>query len=512
MSPEDNSAKYRKRLSQAHPPIIPFLGIHLGDLIYLHEAKRKELSRNDFESARRRESQSATVIDRLLQWQATCGYTFSERAGVQALLNQEHYIKELQSFVENQHYIQSLSLEPKAGVITDAGPIGLSRGSSSLVPSNSISDILTGDDAAVMSHTRSTSLVHSRQTSGGGAGTGTPLSRSHGHQVSSSSDSNHSATSLGNTVVTGSTSHPSIAHASTAPNTGTTSASWTPRSQKSSFLARFRLSTDASSLSNSTSNSNNAASGTQNNQVSERPVSPDSMRKSINGVVPILSYTQHQSNQQQTHPITKASATVSPTTTTHVLSTSVTTNTGSNPTTSSQSSPISANSSSVIMEGMLCMKHRLLPNGQKNPKRPWTDGWFRLYPNGQLMGYSRQDTKKENEQEEHSDKNNAKNNASRGLPWCLYELRMGDKVEIPSEYQPELQSSSVYRGGTHNSNKLSRKKKINPSSFPISLLLKDQGQILLQCSNREQWIEWLTVFQQRVQLVSSDTIVEQMMS
>jgi hypothetical protein len=57
LSPEDNAQRYRKRLQRTVPPIVPFLGVHLGDLVYLNEAKRKEMSKQEMESACQRESQ-----------------------------------------------------------------------------------------------------------------------------------------------------------------------------------------------------------------------------------------------------------------------------------------------------------------------------------------------------------------------------------------------------------------------------------------------------------------------
>lgn len=57
LSPANNATNYRKRLNEASSPCIPFLGIHLGDLVYLDEARRKELSRGDGTAASKRAQQ-----------------------------------------------------------------------------------------------------------------------------------------------------------------------------------------------------------------------------------------------------------------------------------------------------------------------------------------------------------------------------------------------------------------------------------------------------------------------
>jgi len=41
MSTENNSEKYRKKLAKGKPPSVPYLGVHLSDIIYSVEAKYK---------------------------------------------------------------------------------------------------------------------------------------------------------------------------------------------------------------------------------------------------------------------------------------------------------------------------------------------------------------------------------------------------------------------------------------------------------------------------------------
>jgi hypothetical protein len=62
LSPQDNFSKYRKRIKKAGFPLVPFLGVHLGDLIYLTEAKKKEISKGEIDSARGRESQVSNLV------------------------------------------------------------------------------------------------------------------------------------------------------------------------------------------------------------------------------------------------------------------------------------------------------------------------------------------------------------------------------------------------------------------------------------------------------------------
>lgn len=58
MSPEDNAIVYRKRLQRTPSPCVPFLGYHLGDLVYLNELKRSKKGA-DSESAHKEDAVSS---------------------------------------------------------------------------------------------------------------------------------------------------------------------------------------------------------------------------------------------------------------------------------------------------------------------------------------------------------------------------------------------------------------------------------------------------------------------
>lgn len=114
LSPNDNYSKYRRKLKRTASPLVPFLGVHLGDLIYLNEAKRKEMAKvENLEAARQRESQIGRLIDQLLNFQAKCNYDIDLIPPVRALLMQERFISELQNFLEDRMYQLSYDIEPR---------------------------------------------------------------------------------------------------------------------------------------------------------------------------------------------------------------------------------------------------------------------------------------------------------------------------------------------------------------------------------------------------------------
>ncbi|KAI3651563.1 hypothetical protein MP228_002866 [Amoeboaphelidium protococcarum] len=113
LSPEDNASQYRKRLKKLQSPFVPFLGIHLGDLIVLNEVKKKELSKGQSELARSRLQQINREIDVLQQMQARCQYSFEELPPVKQYLLQQKYITELENLLEDRYYFKSLQIEPQ---------------------------------------------------------------------------------------------------------------------------------------------------------------------------------------------------------------------------------------------------------------------------------------------------------------------------------------------------------------------------------------------------------------
>ena len=62
LSPNDNCLNYRRRIKKCRPPVVPFLGVHLGDLIYLNEAKRQMISKGDVQGAIKRESDVRLIV------------------------------------------------------------------------------------------------------------------------------------------------------------------------------------------------------------------------------------------------------------------------------------------------------------------------------------------------------------------------------------------------------------------------------------------------------------------
>jgi hypothetical protein len=113
LSPHENYSRYRRRLKRSSSPLIPFLGVHLGDLIYLSEAKQSEFSKNELEAARQRDSQIGRLIDQLLTFQSKCNYEFDDVPPVKALLVQSRFISELQTLLEDNLYNLSYQIEPR---------------------------------------------------------------------------------------------------------------------------------------------------------------------------------------------------------------------------------------------------------------------------------------------------------------------------------------------------------------------------------------------------------------
>lgn len=118
-SPENNSSNYRKKLKKSNPPLVPFLGVHLGDIYFLNEAKKKELSKGEFDLARQRESQISEHVDKLLEYQMSCNYDFEIIQPVVDKFQSKKYITELQTFLEDLHYKLSYELEPKTSKIQE---------------------------------------------------------------------------------------------------------------------------------------------------------------------------------------------------------------------------------------------------------------------------------------------------------------------------------------------------------------------------------------------------------
>lgn len=78
LSPNKNWENYRTLLRQAKPPCIPYLGLYLSDLGYLHEAKRYILKQSASNSERalwEKEQQIYTMLDELDVWRAFAKYT-----------------------------------------------------------------------------------------------------------------------------------------------------------------------------------------------------------------------------------------------------------------------------------------------------------------------------------------------------------------------------------------------------------------------------------------------------
>ena len=89
------------------------MGIHLGDLTYLHETRKQAIDKNDLSGIIAQETKIARAIDEICGYQNIAYYNFEEMPQIKSMLCQEKFIPELQSVVEDQQYSRSYQLEPK---------------------------------------------------------------------------------------------------------------------------------------------------------------------------------------------------------------------------------------------------------------------------------------------------------------------------------------------------------------------------------------------------------------
>lgn len=134
MHPSNNSLNYRAALKRAPPPSVPFLGVHLGDLIFAHEAEKKRaLHSLDDRSVTQVhnysiylnliESTGCICVDvdykvqllilELETMQRDVRYRWEEVVTVKQFLESEKYITELRAFIEEKLYQRSYDIEPK---------------------------------------------------------------------------------------------------------------------------------------------------------------------------------------------------------------------------------------------------------------------------------------------------------------------------------------------------------------------------------------------------------------
>lgn len=118
----NNYSSYRERLSSIPltEPCVPFLGIHLGDLVYKSESTR------DYDKAVNKQAPSQGLIVLL---ESICNlqrrtFPFNEIPQIRRIINQQKFIRELETFIEDSQYQRSLAIEPKLGIKeqTESGP------------------------------------------------------------------------------------------------------------------------------------------------------------------------------------------------------------------------------------------------------------------------------------------------------------------------------------------------------------------------------------------------------
>ncbi|XP_066548589.1 ras-specific guanine nucleotide-releasing factor RalGPS2 isoform X2 [Amia ocellicauda] len=110
MSKEDNYKRLRDYISSlSMTPCIPYLGMYLSDLTYIDSAYPSTGSIMDNEP---RSNLMNNILRIISDLQRSCQYDIPVLPHIQKYLNSMSYIDELQKFVEDDNYKQSLKIEP----------------------------------------------------------------------------------------------------------------------------------------------------------------------------------------------------------------------------------------------------------------------------------------------------------------------------------------------------------------------------------------------------------------
>ncbi|KAJ3021680.1 RasGEF [Thoreauomyces humboldtii] len=119
MSPLSNSDAYRRRLSEAKAPCVPYLGTWLGDLTFLNECIKKE--REDPARAQQlheRQAQIDALLDDVARYQQSCTYPLEPVMPIQDAISSFQLTADVHK-IEDDQYQRSRVVEPKKAA---AGP------------------------------------------------------------------------------------------------------------------------------------------------------------------------------------------------------------------------------------------------------------------------------------------------------------------------------------------------------------------------------------------------------
>lgn len=101
----DNRKLLREHMNAAKLPCIPFLGMYLTDLVYLDTVLAQSVTRQS-------QAQVETIMNTIAFCQNSSYDNLSPKPHIISYLNSVKYIDELQKFLEDENYKQSLRLEP----------------------------------------------------------------------------------------------------------------------------------------------------------------------------------------------------------------------------------------------------------------------------------------------------------------------------------------------------------------------------------------------------------------
>ncbi|KAJ3143234.1 RasGEF, partial [Irineochytrium annulatum] len=133
-SSENNNDVYRRRLAQAKAPMIPYLGVYLGDLTLSNEARKVEMMAgiSRAQQLAEREAQLEIMLDEFERHQKSSEYAIVEDESVLEEIRQGLNDPNAQALNEAELYASSYAIEPRREQVSPA--VEIRRRSTSEMP------------------------------------------------------------------------------------------------------------------------------------------------------------------------------------------------------------------------------------------------------------------------------------------------------------------------------------------------------------------------------------------
>ncbi|KAI8922679.1 hypothetical protein BC831DRAFT_506487 [Entophlyctis helioformis] len=111
---ENNNDVYRRRLAQAKPPCVPYLGTHLGDLTFVFECLKKDKGNPQrAKQYEERHAQFYVLIADLDRWRMSCTYNFTRIKCIIDAISQNVILPDQIQVTQDDHYRLSYMIEAK---------------------------------------------------------------------------------------------------------------------------------------------------------------------------------------------------------------------------------------------------------------------------------------------------------------------------------------------------------------------------------------------------------------